>query len=215
MDTFQPIQLHELYNGLTPINSLIIGKRGCGKTSLSKEIIANLQFINKVYEMTSINSHQDIINNQKINCETPILLIFDDLNVGNGINKNAFFRDLLLNGRNYNISIIMILQFPINLKPELRTQFDVVYYYYDIVNNNLVHKQYFRTFPTLEEFNTCMQSLQKYECIVLTNKIGFYKAKEAYIVPYTGIILDDNRFNISSEDMEEQNTLFNTFINAI
>ena len=211
--SFSYFDLNKKYNqiashtGYKPNASLIIGKRGVGKTVLTKDIINNL---NKIHnfdktvlftydkskcEFNNVNivdeyssaTLKNIIEQQKNIDSKPVLLIFNDCIYSNKINNDDNFKQILINGRHLKLYSIVIIQYPLGFKPEIRINFDFIYFFKDeyIANCRRAYDHYFGILPSYSDFDTFIKSLVDYESIVLdnfnnslkiTDRLGFYKS---------------------------------------
>lgn len=119
------------------------------------------------------------------------IVVMDDCLASKGTwNKDPPIQDLLFNGRHRQIMYILIMQFPLAIKPELRVNFDYVFLLADSQRNNLrkIHEHYAGMFPTFESFQQIFSDLtEDYGCMVIKNrdtgnslfdKIAFYKAPD-------------------------------------
>lgn len=168
----------------------IIGKRSTGKTTLAKELInkfietKNVQKTiiftqtkncykesDNVIVLNDYTVHlEQIIKNQVID-RTPKTLVFDDCFYANSINNNNAIREMLLNGRHYNLYVIIITQYGLGFKPELRCQFDLIFVFRDdyISNIKRLYEYYFGMIPKFKDFNDLIKELQEFECLVVNN----------------------------------------------
>ncbi len=212
INSFSNFDLNKKYDqiashtGHKPNTTLIIGKRGVGKTVLAKDIICNLKKIhnfdktilftfdktncdfdnvNTVDEYSSI-ALKKIIEQQKNIDSKPVLLIFNNCIGSLKINNDENFKDILLNGRHFKIYSIVIIQYPVGFKPEIRCNFDFIYFFKDdcISNCRRVYDYYFGIVPSFSVFITFVKSLVDYECIFIdsfchspnvNDRLCFYK----------------------------------------
>eukprot|EP00094_Tigriopus_californicus_P014530 TCALIF_14168-PA protein Name:"Similar to MIMI_L437 Uncharacterized protein L437 (Acanthamoeba polyphaga mimivirus)" AED:0.03 eAED:0.03 QI:0/-1/0/1/-1/1/1/0/212 len=66
----------------------------------------------------------------------PCFAIFDDVTFDKSFLRDAVTRELFMNGRHYNITVIITCQYLMDLGPDLRQQIDVVIVLKDNVRNN-------------------------------------------------------------------------------
>ncbi len=131
---------------------------------------------------------KEIIDKQKINSQNsdilkPILVIMDDCICENECNTDNNIRELLLNGRHYNIHFIVISQYPIRFSPALRCNFDYVLYLKNnaISNMKRVYEYYYGVIPSFKMFHDIIINMNDNECIIvdtqsgLNNVVGYYK----------------------------------------
>lgn len=196
----------------------IIGKRKSGKSMLAKSIIKHqlekglideivvfslTEKMNKFYEnfVTDVNYKLDfgmlekILEKQEQNIENEnkkkYMIVFDDCCGTKGEwTKNAAMQEILFNGRHYNISYIFIMQFPIGISPELRSNFDYIFLFKDDVISNLkrMYDHYAGIFPSFNLFKQVFQQLtdnnstmaikNKGSVKSILEKIFWYKASE-------------------------------------
>lgn len=198
---------------------LIIGKCGSGKTNF---IINNIYSkisneIDNIYLFTSKNNYKyyekitDIIHdfsyvdlilsNLFKDCEskkTNTLVILDDI-----ININKFksyeIKKLFYNARHYGITLIVSMQYPCGLMPELRSCFDYVITAQERFLHSYIqrlYEYYFGFYSTLNIFKDVLKTLEDYEFLVFQvqykNKVGIQKTQT-----------DSNYKFIASKNMED------------
>jgi hypothetical protein len=102
-----------------------------------------------------------------------VFLIFDDcLDDNKGWKNSKYIRGVFMNGRHFKILYILIMQYPLGIGPNLRTNIDYVFILRDpIVSNRLrLYKNFAGMFPSFEIFCTTMdQCTENYECMVIDN----------------------------------------------
>lgn len=143
--------------------------------NFSDEIISNIIQTSK----TNICNKNNLYSDES-------LIIFDDA-ILTSIRNNNYIQELFVNGRNYKMTIILSMSHPMDLSQLVISNTDYAF----IFNNNIncsrrnLYDKYATIFPTFEIFNTVLNSLNKYECLVIdlqcnSNKIEdcvfFYKA---------------------------------------
>lgn len=200
-----------MLNELPPYYNInIIGKRGSGKTQMianmldkhNSEFISNTLIIAPCDEMTGfyktryptakvIHDYDAIEIKKYMNLRDEMgkllsggIILDDCLAIPGTFNSDHIFKELMFNGRHYHKVVIVAMQFPIGLRPELRSQFDYVFLMADdyYSNQKRMYEHYGGIFPTLEEFrNVLMEVTQNYGCLVLgnwagANKIAWFKA---------------------------------------
>ena len=94
-----------------------------------------------------------------------------------------------MNGRHWKILLIITMQYPLGIPPNLRTNIDYVFILREpyINNRKKIYENYAGMFPTFESFCQVMdQCTENYECLVinnnsksnkLTEQIFWYKAE--------------------------------------
>tara|TARA_B000000475_G_C15872419_1_gene396913 strand:- start:371 stop:817 length:447 start_codon:yes stop_codon:yes gene_type:complete len=98
-------------------------------------------------------------------------------------------RLLFMNGRHWKIMLVITMQYPLGIPPNLRTNIDYVFILREpyISNRKRIYDNYAGMFPTFESFCQVMdQCTENYECLVinnnaktnnLTEQIFWYKAE--------------------------------------
>ncbi len=125
--------------------------------------------------------------------QTPIdprtFCILDDCLYDAGWAKDKLMRLLFMNGRHWKIMLIITMQYPLGIPPNLRTNIDYVFILREpyLTNRKRIYENYAGMFPTFESFCQVMdQCTENYECLVinnnaktnkLTDMIFWYKAE--------------------------------------
>jgi hypothetical protein len=123
--------------------------------------------------------------------DTRLFLLMDDcLSDSKTWTKDENLKDILFNGRHYDITYILTMQYPIGITPELRTNFDYVFLLYtDIVDEQTkFYKYYTGMFPNFGAFKQVYLKLsESYGVMVvvkrnagrnLNDKIYHYRSKK-------------------------------------
>jgi hypothetical protein len=90
-------------------------------------------------------------------------------------------RLLFMNGRHWKIMLIITMQTPLGIQPNLRTNVDFVFILRDsyLSNRKRIYENYAGMFPTLESFCQVMdQCTENYECLVINNNVKSNKLQE-------------------------------------
>jgi hypothetical protein len=77
-----------------------------------------------------------------------------------------------MNGRHYNMMLLITMQYPLGIPPNLRTNIDYTFILREnnITNRKRIYDNYASMFPTFELFCTVMdQCTENYECLVIKN----------------------------------------------
>ena len=126
---------------------------------------------------------------KKCNIDPRAFCILDDCLYDNGWTKDKLMRLLFMNGRHWKIMLIITMQYPLGIPPNLRTNIDYVFILREpyLVNRKRIYDNYAGMFPTFESFCQVMdQCTENYECLVinnnsksnkLTDQIFWYKAE--------------------------------------
>lgn len=116
-------------------------------------------------------------------------VILDDCLYDQGWTKDKLMRMLFMNGRHWKVMLIITMQYPLGIGPNLRTNIDYVFILREpyMTNRRRIWENYASMFPTLESFSTVMdQTTQNFECLVINNnaksnrivdQIFWYKAE--------------------------------------
>ena len=103
--------------------------------------------------------------------------------------KDPSIREILLNGRHYQITYILTMQFLLGIQPELRSNFDYIFLLAEdiISNRKRLYEHYAGMFPTFDIFQQVFSDLtENYGMMVINNrvhsknitdKVFWYKAK--------------------------------------
>ncbi len=123
------------------------------------------------------------------NIDPRAFVILDDCLYDNTWAKDKMMRLLFMNGRHWKIMLIITMQYPLGIPPNLRTNIDYVFILREpyIANRKRIYENYAGMFPTFESFAQVMdQCTENYECLVidnnaksnkLTDQIYWYKAE--------------------------------------
>ena len=142
--------------------------------------------------------------------------ILDDCLYDNSWARDKLMRLLFMNGRHWKIMLVITMQYPLGVPPNLRTNIDFTFILREpyINNRKRIYENYAGMFPTFESFCQVMdQCTENYECLVISNnaksnrldeQIFWYKAD-----PHKDFKLGSKEFwemskNIGSDDEEEE-----------
>ena len=141
--------------------------------------------------------------------------ILDDCLFDSSWTKDKMMRLLFMNGRHWKIMLIITMQYPLGIPPNLRTNIDYVFILREpyITNRKRIWENYAGMFPTFESFSQVMdQCTENFECLVINNnaksnklvdQIFWYKAE-----PHNDFKLGSKEFweaskGLDSDDEEE------------
>ena len=99
-------------------------------------------------------------------------VILDDCLYDAGWTKDKMMRLLFMNGRHWKVMLIITMQYPLGIPPNLRTNIDYVFILREpyIANRKRIYENYAGMFPTFESFCQVMdQCTENYECLVVNN----------------------------------------------
>jgi hypothetical protein len=153
---------------------------------------------------------------KRSNIDPRAFVILDDCLFDATWTRDKVMRLLFMNGRHWKIMLVITMQYPLGIPPNLRTNIDYVFILREpyISNRKRIYENYAGMFPTFESFCQVMdQCTENFECLVIkncakTNKLNeqifWYKAE-----PHKEFKLGSKEFweiskTINSDDEEEQ-----------
>jgi len=159
--------------------------------------------------------NKEYANYKRSNIDPRAFVILDDCLFDNAWTKDKMMRLLFMNGRHWKIMLIITMQYPLGIPPNLRTNIDYVFILREpyIANRKRIYENYAGMFPTFESFCQVMdQCTENYECLVINNnsksnklydQVFWYKAEN-----HQNFRLGSKEFwelskNIISDDEEE------------
>jgi hypothetical protein len=132
---------------------------------------------------------KEIVAYKRSNIDPRTFVILDDCLYDAGWTKDRLMRMLFMNGRHWKVMLIITMQYPLGIPPNLRTNIDFVFILREpyINNRKRIYENYAGMFPTFESFCQVMdQCTENFECLVinnnaksnkLTDQIFWYKAE--------------------------------------
>lgn len=176
---------------------LVVAKRRSGKSVLVRDLLRRLRsryYAAMVMSGTEISNHfysdfvpktfiyyhldeaalERLIQNQRrmINKGQPknVVVVLDDL----GFDKKSFnrpvLRNLMMNGRHWRITLIMCLQYMLDISPSVRSQVDVFITLKENFFREKLYKTFFNFLPNLGTFNQIMDHCtENYGALILNN----------------------------------------------
>jgi hypothetical protein len=99
-------------------------------------------------------------------------VILDDCLYDSSWSRDKMMRLLFMNGRHWKIMLVITMQYPLGIPPNLRTNIDYVFILREpyMTNRKKIWENYASMFPTLESFCSIMdQTTENYECLVINN----------------------------------------------
>ena len=153
---------------------------------------------------------------KRSNIDPRAFVILDDCLFDATWTRDKVMRLLFMNGRHWKIMLVITMQYPLGIPPDLRTNIDYVFILREpyISNRKRIYENYAGMFPTFESFCQVMdQCTENFECLVIkncakTNKLNeqifWYKAE-----PHKDFKLGSKEFweiskTMNSDDEEEQ-----------
>ena len=207
----------------------IIGKRGSGKSWMVRDICRTLsknadtefvvfsptekknefysKFINKVYYEYDTAILEKIINlqrkRQNENIQKNITIILDDSIVhGGNLLRDSSLRELFFNGRCYNISVILTMQFPIGITPELRANIDYVFLLGEDLISNLkrLYDHYAGMIPTFNDFRLRHSKLTENFGAMVINNVPSSRGITSFKTSETNEVFELSALEITSNE---------------
>ena len=119
----------------------------------------------------------------------PVFVVLDDVAYSKTIFNRKVIRELALNGRHYRITLILALQYALDVPPAIRSNLDYVMLLRDNINRDKLYKNFFHGLvPNFAFFNELMdRCTAEYRTLVLDNAahstrlseiLFWYKAKD-------------------------------------
>jgi hypothetical protein len=108
-------------------------------------------------------------------------VILDDCLYDNKWTKDKMMRLLFMNGRHWKVMLIITMQYPLGIPPNLRTNIDYVFILREpyIANRRRIWENYAGMFPTFESFCQVMdQCTEHFECLVINNNAKSNKLQD-------------------------------------
>ena len=99
-------------------------------------------------------------------------VILDDCLYDNTWARDKMMRLLFMNGRHWKVMLVITMQYPLGIPPNLRTNIDYVFILREnyIANRKRIYENYAGMFPTFESFAQVMdQCTENFECLVIHN----------------------------------------------
>ena len=118
---------------------------------------------------------------KKSNIDPRAFVILDDCLFDATWTKDKVMRLLFMNGRHWKIMLVITMQYPLGIPPNLRTNIDYVFILREpyISNRKRIYENYAGMFPTFESFCQVMdQCTENFECLVIKNNAKSNKLNE-------------------------------------
>ncbi len=172
---------------------LFIGKRGSGKTTSANTFLANkdrdfiknsliispkekvINFYTERYpEATIIYSFDSVEIKKCLENSNPGAVVLDDClgSIGTWVKDKALM-ELLFNGRHYKKTIMVIVQYSLGIKPELRCNFDYIFMSEEHFHSNMkrLYDHYAGMFSTFREFkDVFIDYTGNHRALVISNR---------------------------------------------
>lgn len=118
---------------------------------------------------------------KKTSIDPRTFVVLDDCLYDSKWTKDIMMRLLFMNGRHWKIMLVITMQYPLGIPPNLRTNIDYVFILREpyIANRKRIYDNYAGMFPTFESFTQVMdQCTENYECLVIHNNSKSNKLNE-------------------------------------
>ena len=115
------------------------------------------------------------------NIDPRAFVILDDCLYDNSWAREKLMRLLFMNGRHWKIMLIITMQYPLGVPPNLRTNIDYTFILREpyLTNRKRIYENFAGMFPTFESFCQVMdQCTENYECLVVSNNAKSNKLDE-------------------------------------
>ena len=115
------------------------------------------------------------------NIDPRTFVILDDCLYNNSWARDKLMRLLFMNGRHWKIMLVITMQYPLGVPPNLRTNIDYTFILREpyIANRKRIYENYAGMFPTFESFCQVMdQCTENYECLVVANNAKSNKLED-------------------------------------
>ena len=155
---------------------------------------------------------KEVMQYKRSTIDPRAFVILDDCLYDATWTKDKMMRLLFMNGRHWKIMLIITMQYPLGIPPNLRTNIDYVFILREpyINNRKRIWENYAGMFPTFESFCQVMdQCTENFECLVINNnaksnklhdQIFWYKAE-----PHADFKLGSKEFWELSKDINSDN----------
>ena len=115
------------------------------------------------------------------NIDGRAFVILDDCLYDNSWAREKLMRLLFMNGRHWKIMLVITMQYPLGVPPNLRTNIDYTFILREpyLTNRKRIYENYAGMFPTFESFCQVMdQCTENYECLVISNNAKSNKLED-------------------------------------
>ena len=115
------------------------------------------------------------------NIDPRTFVILDDCLYDNSWAREKLMRLLFMNGRHWKVMLVITMQYPLGVPPNLRTNIDYTFILREpyIANRKRIYENFAGMFPTFESFCQVMdQCRENYECLVVANNAKSNKLED-------------------------------------
>lgn len=124
---------------------------------------------------------KEVLHYKRSTIDPRTFVILDDCLYDGSWTKDKMMRLLFMNGRHWKVMLIITMQYPLGIPPNLRTNIDYVFILREpyIANRKRIWENYAGMFPTYESFAQVMdQCTENYECLVVNNNAKSNKLQD-------------------------------------
>lgn len=180
----------------------IVGKRGCGKTTLLKDLLSRMtgqvdyalamcptmESAEMLRECMPASSVYDKYLPSKVDQivkvaqhfmalgkKRKILLCLDDCLYDRNVLRSQAIREIFFNGRHMGITFVVLAQYCMDISPDLRTQIDYLFVMKEniVSNRQKLWKYLFGCVQNFDDFSAIMdRCTQNFECLCLDNTLN-------------------------------------------
>ena len=146
----------------------------------------------------------------KSNIDARAFVILDDCLYDNSWSREKVMRLLFMNGRHWKIMLVITMQYPLGVPPNLRTNIDYTFILREpyLTNRKRIYENYAGMFSTFESFCQVMdQCTENYECLVISNNAKSNKLEDQ-IFWYKAT--SHNKFRLGSKEFWEMSKDLNS-----
>lgn len=180
-------------------NILIVGKKGTGKTVLMRYLLSKMTTrFDYVMGMTPSASSAEVMRSfmpssaifgeydesaierlvaslrslTDSGVKKHVLLLLDDCAYDKKIFKSKVMRYIFMNGRHINLTFVCLMQYVMDMPPDLRTNVDYVFALKENALNNRVklYTNFFSVFGSPKVFSACMDVLTEDNCAIVLDQ---------------------------------------------
>ena len=181
---------------------IVVGKRGTGKSVLLRDLLYHIskrvdfglgmtpteesaEMMRShmpdswIYSSFSASKLDHMLNVQrelvKKKAQRSLFVVMDDCMYDKKVLKGVGIRDLFMNGRHLNVTLLNAVQYVMDMGPDLRTQVDYVFALRENImcNKSKLWKYFFGMFDRYDDFCKVMDKCtEDHGCIVMDNTRG-------------------------------------------
>ena len=138
---------------------------------------------------TALTNKMDKYPEKYANADPRLLILYDDCLHDESWQKSREMRQIFNNGRHYKMFFILAMQYCMGIKPAMRENCEYVFLFRNpsLQGRRKLYECYAGAIPTFDMFCQIMDSLDKFECLVICNsadritledQVFWYKAKD-------------------------------------